>query len=320
MATRSAAAPGKTPAVAKLARPASLWSDAWRHLRHNTSAQIGILILTIMLFVAIFADVVAPFDPVTYRASRVAVRLQPCIKLGECQPDYPQYIFGLDSNGRDLFSRVVHATRVSLFIGILTVTFAIIVGTILGAISGFVGGWVDNALMRFMDVLLAFPSLLLAIALVSVLRPIILEGGLSPLIPALFAISFVAIPVYARIVRSSVLSIKEQDFVLADRALGVPRWRILFRTILPNALTPLMVQGTLGVATAILDAAALGFLGLGQQPPNPEWGVMLSDERNSIYSAPHLLIFPGLAIVLTVLAFNLLGDGLRDALDPRLNK
>jgi ABC-type dipeptide/oligopeptide/nickel transport system permease subunit len=247
------------------------------------------------------------------------VRTGPCIHLLGCPADRPEHIFGLDGNGRDLFSRVVHATRVDLFIGISTVTFGIIVGTLLGAISGYLGGWIENVIMRFMDVLLAFPSLLLAIALVAVLRPLIVNG-LSPLLPALFAIGFVSIPVYARIVRSSVLSIKEHDFVLADHALGVPRTRILFHTILPNALTPLIVQGTLGIATGILDAAALGFLGLGQPPPNPEWGTMLGTERNSVFNAPHLLIFPGLAIVITVLAFNLLGDGLRDALDPRLNR
>jgi ABC-type dipeptide/oligopeptide/nickel transport system permease subunit len=173
--------------------------------------------------------------------------------------------------------------------------------------------------MRLMDVLLAFPSLLLAIALVAVLRPLIVTG-LSPLFPALFAIGFVSIPVYARLVRSSVLAVKEQDFIAADRALGVPRTRILFHRILPNSLTPVIVAGTLGIAGAILDAAALGFLGLGQQPPYPEWGTMLGNERNSVFSAPHLLIFPGIAIMLTVLAFNLLGDGLRDALDPRLNR
>ena len=318
MSTRTTAAPGKTPAVAKLARSSSLWRDAVRHLLHNRSAQLGLIILVFMLLVAIFAPLIATHEPLQILDE--SPRTGPCIHLFGCPSDQPQHYFGLDSNSRDLFSRVVYAARVSLFIGVATVTFAIAVGTLLGAISGYVGGWVDNVIMRFMDVLLAFPSLLLAIALVSVLRPVILEGGLSPLIPALFAISFVSIPVYARIVRSSVLTIREQDFVLADRALGVPRWRILYRTILPNALTPLIVQGTLGIATGILDAAALGFLGLGQQPPEPEWGVMLSDERNSIFSAPHLLIFPGLAIVVTVLAFNLLGDGLRDALDPRLNK
>jgi ABC-type dipeptide/oligopeptide/nickel transport system permease subunit len=247
------------------------------------------------------------------------VRATPCIHLFGCPSNEPQHIFGLDGNGRDLFSRVVHATRVSLFIGVATVTFAIVVGTLIGALSGYIGGWLDNVLMRLMDVLLAFPSLLLAIALVAVLRPLIVQG-LSPLLPALFAIGFVGIPIYARIVRASVLSIRELDYVTADKALGVPARRTLFRTILPNALTPLIVQGTLGIASGILDAAALGFLGLGQQPPHPEWGTMLGVERNSVFNAPHLLIFPGLAIMVTVLAFNLLGDGLRDALDPRLNR
>ncbi|HKP52202.1 MAG TPA: ABC transporter permease [Chloroflexia bacterium] len=304
----------------KQAKPASLWRDAWRHLLRNRSAQFGLIIFSGLLIISIFAPFIATNDPINFSDPNNKVRLGPCIHWLGCPSDQPQHIFGLDGNGRDLFSRVVYGTQVSLFIGISTVTFAIVIGTLLGAVSGYLGGWVDNTVMRFMDVLLAFPSLLLAIALVAVLRPIILEGGLSPLLPALFAIGFVSIPVYARIVRSSVLSIKEQDFVLADRALGVPSSRILFRTILPNALTPLIVQGTLGIATGILDAAALGFLGLGQQPPNPEWGTMLGVERSSVFNAPHLLIFPGVAIVITVLAFNLLGDGLRDALDPRLNR
>jgi ABC-type dipeptide/oligopeptide/nickel transport system permease subunit len=296
-----------------------LWRDALRHLLRNRSAQIGLFILGVLLLTAIFAPVIAPYDPIEYRDPNNRVRTTPCIHLLGCPPQQPQHFFGLDSNGRDLFSRVIYGTRVSLFIGVATVTFAIVVGTLLGAVAGYVGGWLDNIVMRLMDVLLAFPSLLLAIALVAVLRQLIL-AGLSPLLPALFAIGIVAIPVYARIVRSSVLSIKEQDYVLADRAIGVPETRILFHTVLPNALTPLIVQGTLGIATAILDAAALGFLGLGQPPPYPEWGRMLSEERSSVFSAPHLLFFPGLAIVLTVLAFNLLGDGLRDALDPRLNR
>ena len=276
-------------------------------------------VLGFLLFVAIFAPVIATHDPIEYRDPNNRVRTPPCIHLLGCPADQPQHLFGLDSNGRDLFSRVVYGTQVSLFVGVATVTLAIVVGTFLGSVSGFFGGWVENVTMRFMDVLLAFPSLLLAIAVVSVLRPLILTG-LSPLLPALFAIGFVAIPVYARIVRSSVLSIKEQDYVLADQAIGVPPGRTLFRTVLPNALTPLMVQGTLDIASAILSAAALGFLGLGQQPPHPEWGTMLGTERNSVFNAPHLLLFPGLAIVITVLAFNLLGDGLRDALDPRLNR
>jgi peptide/nickel transport system permease protein len=264
---------------------------------------------------------IATHDPITWSDPDNKVRTPPCIHLFGCPETQPEHYFGLDGNGRDLFSRVVYGTRISLFIGIATVTFAVIAGTILGAVSGFMGGWIDNSIMRLMDVLLAFPSLLLAIALVAVLRPLILEGPrISPLLPALFAIGFVAIPVYARIVRSSVLSIKEQDFVLADRAIGVSSSRTLYRTVLPNSLTPLTVSATLGIAAAILDAAALGFLGLGQPPPQPEWGTMLGAERNSVFSAPHLLIFPGAAIVITVLAFNLLGDGIRDALDPRLNR
>jgi ABC-type dipeptide/oligopeptide/nickel transport system permease subunit len=274
--------------------------------------------LGFLLLIAIFAPAIAPHDPIDFTDPNNQVRTPPCVHLFGCPADQPEYIFGLDGNGRDLFSRVLYATQVSLFIGISTVTFAIVIGTLIGALAGYISGWFDNIIMRFMDVLLAFPSLLLAIALVAILRPVILEGGLSPLIPALFAIGFVSIPVYARIVRASVISIKEQDFVSADRALGVSSGRLLFHRILPNALTPLIVQGTLGIATGILDAAALGFLGLGQQPPYPEWGTMLGVERNSVFNAPHLLIFPGLAIMITVLSFNLLGDGLRDALDPRL--
>jgi ABC-type dipeptide/oligopeptide/nickel transport system permease subunit len=305
-------------AQAKVEAPSSLFRDVLRRLLRNRSAQAGLLILGLLLLIAIFAPVIAPHDPIDFTDPSNTVRTPPCVHLFGCPADQPEYIFGLDGNGRDLFSRVLYATQVSLFIGISTVTFAIVIGTLIGALAGYAGGWFDNIIMRFMDVLLAFPSLLLAIALVAILRPVILEGGLSPLIPALFAIGFVSIPVYARIVRASVLSIKEQDFVSADRALGVSSGRLLFHRILPNALTPLIVQGTLGIATGILDAAALGFLGLGQQPPYPEWGTMLGVERNSVFNAPHLLIFPGLAIMITVLSFNLLGDGLRDALDPRL--
>jgi ABC-type dipeptide/oligopeptide/nickel transport system permease subunit len=303
---------------AKETAPSSLTRDILMRLLRNRSAQVGLTILGLLLIVAIFAPVIATHDPLDFTDPNNQVRTPPCIHLLGCPADQPQYLFGLDSNGRDLFSRIVYASRVSLFIGLSTVTFAIVIGTLIGALSGFLGGWFDTIVMRVMDVLLAFPSLLLAIALVAIMRPLILNGNLSPLIPALFAIGFVSIPVYARIVRASVLSIKEQDFVAADRALGVSSARLLFHRILPNALTPLMVQGTLGIATGILDAAALGFLGLGQQPPYPEWGTMLGVERNSVFSAPHLLIFPGVAIMITVLAFNLLGDGLRDALDPRL--
>lgn len=223
-----------------------------------------------------------------------------------------QYIMGIDGNLRDQFSRVIYGARLSLMVGMLTVTLAVVLGTVAGAIAGFVGGWIDNAIMRVMDVMLAFPPLILAIAVVTVLGP--------GLINALLAISIVFIPAYARVARSGVLAVKEEDFVTADRALGVRPVRILFRRILPNALAPLIVQATLGIGTAILDAAALSFLGLGAQPPTPEWGAMLGAERNQIFTAPHLVFYPGIAIMITVLAFNLLGDGLRDALDPRLDR
>jgi peptide/nickel transport system permease protein len=219
---------------------------------------------------------------------------------------------GIDGNVRDEFSRVLYGAQVSLVIGFATVGFAIVLGTLLGAIAGYLGGWGDNAIMRVMDVVLAFPSLVLAIAIVTVLGP--------GLINALLAIGIVEIPAFARVARASVLSTKEQDFVTAARAIGSPGERILFRSILPHTLTPLIVQGTLGIATAILDAAALSFLGLGAQPPQAEWGSMLGAERNQVFTAPHLVFFPGLAIMVTVLAFNLLGDGLRDALDPRTRK
>jgi len=301
-----------------ITKPTSLWRETLRRLLHNRSGQIGLMILGFLLVIAIGAPLIATHDPIDFTDPTNTVRTPPCIHLLGCPADQPQYLFGLDGNGRDLFSRVVYATQVSLFIGLSTVTFGIVIGTLIGALSAYAGGWFDNVVMRMMDVLLAFPSLLLAIALVAILRPIILAGGMSPLLPALFAIGFVSIPLYARITRSSVISIKEQDFVSADRALGASSKRLLFHRILPNSLTPLLVAGTLGIATGILDAAALGFLGLGQQPPFPEWGTMLGTERSSVFNAPHLLIFPGIAIMLTVLAFNLVGDGLRDALDPRL--
>jgi peptide/nickel transport system permease protein len=296
------------------------WREIGRRLWRSRSARIGIIFIVMEFLVAVIGPFLEPYDPIAYRDPTNQVRTPPCIHLLGCPADQPEHIFGLDGNGRDLFSRIVDAARVSLFIGVFTVTFAIVAGTIIGALSGFTGGWVDNVLMRFMDVLLAFPSLLLSIALVAILRVLIVQGSFSPLFPALFAIAFVSIPVYARIVRASVLQVREQDFVYADRALGASQWRLLTHRILPNSLTPLLVSGTLGVATAILDAAALGFLGLGQQPPYPEWGTMLGVERNSVFSAPHLLLFPGIAIMITVLAFNLVGDGLRDALDPRLNR
>jgi peptide/nickel transport system permease protein len=293
-------------------RSSSLFQLTVRRIFRQRSAIIGGSILFFLIFVAIFAPLLAPFDPnfVLIGHEDVRRRTDPCIHLLGCPEDQPQHILGTDGNVRDVFSRVIFGTRVSLFIGFSTVGFAIIIGTLLGSLGGFLGGWVDNLIMRVMDVLLAFPSLLLAIAIVSVLG-----RGLQN---ALLAIAIVSIPVYARVVRASVLSVKEQAYVSASRALGGGSMHILFRRVLPNAMPPLIVQGTLGIATAILDAAALSFLGLGAQPPMAEWGTMLGSERNQVFTAPHLVFFPGLAIMITVLAFNLLGDGLRDAIDPRL--
>jgi peptide/nickel transport system permease protein len=292
----------------------SLWRLTLRRIFRQRSAKIGGIILIFLLFVAIFAPVLAPFDPeqVLIGVEDVKKRESPCIHLLGCPEDRPQHIMGTDGNVRDVYSRVIYGSRVSLFIGFSTVGFAIIVGTVLGLLSGYFGGWSENVIMRSMDVLLAFPSLLLAIAIVSVLGP-----GLQN---ALLAIAIVSIPIYARVVRASVLSVKQQEFVSASRALGASDTRIMFVRILPNAFPPLVVQGTLGIAAAILSAAALSFLGLGAQPPTPEWGTMLGSERNQVFTAPHLVFIPGVAIMITVLAFNLLGDGLRDALDPRLSQ
>lgn len=292
----------------------SLWRLTSRRILRQRSAKIGGIILLFLLFVAIFAPVLAPFDPeqVLIGVEDVKKRESPCIHLLGCPEDQPQHIMGTDGNVRDVFSRIIFGTRVSLFIGFSTVGFAIIVGTVLGLLSGYFGGWSENVIMRSMDVLLAFPSLLLAIAIVSVLGP-----GLQN---ALLAIAIVSIPIYARVVRASVLSVKQQEFVAASKALGASDTRIMFVRILPNAFPPLVVQGTLGIAAAILSAAALSFLGLGAQPPTPEWGTMLGSERNQVFTAPHLVFIPGVAIMITVLAFNLLGDGLRDALDPRLSQ
>ena len=290
----------------------SLWITTRRRLFKRKSAVAGMILLGILIFIAIFAEVIAPYSPyqVLIGVEPVKMRQAPCIHLFGCPQDQPQHILGIDGNVRDEFSRLLFGARYSLYVGFSTVTFAIIIGVTLGALSGYLGGWVDNVIMRVMDVLLAFPSLLLAIAIVTILGP--------KLENALLAIGIVSIPAYARVTRASVLSVRELDFVSASKALGGSMPYILFGRILPNALTPLIVQGTLGIATAILDAAALSFLGLGAQPPTPEWGTMLGSERNQVFTAPPLVFFPGIAIMITVLSFNLLGDGLRDALDPRL--
>jgi ABC-type dipeptide/oligopeptide/nickel transport system permease subunit len=297
------------------ARPASqnLVLEALRNLLHNRSAIAGLFIIGFMILIAIFAPQAATHDPILSmigqpgETGRLPAKA-PCMAIFGCRE--AQHVLGLDLNARDLYSRIIYATRTSLTVGFLSITTAVIMGTLVGLIAGYAGGWIDNLIMRILDVVLAFPGLLLAITIVTIRGP-----GLEN---ALFAIAIVSVPVYARLIRASVLSAKEMEYVTAVRSIGAPPMRILFMHIFPNTWTPIIVQGTLGIGTAVLDAAALSFLGLGAQPPTPEWGQMLSEARNYVFTAPHLVFYPGIAIMMTVLGFNLLGDGLRDALDPQL--
>ena len=278
--------------------PGAGWGGLfWKRLLKNRLAAAGGVLLLGFLLLAIAAPLAAPHDPY---AQNLYERLQP--------PSLA-HPFGTDDFGRDVLSRVIHGARISLRIGVAAVLIALVLGVPIGLVSGYWGGALDQVLMRAMDLMLAFPSILLAIAIVAILGP-----GLEN---AMLAVGIVAVPQYARLVRASALSVRGQDYVQAVRALGAGDFHILFFSVLPNCLTPLIVQSTLGLATAILDAAGLSFLGLGAQPPAPEWGAMLTGGRELVLRAPWVLTFPGVAIFLTVLAFNLLGDGLRDALDPR---
>ena len=302
-------------AMALPPQAASLRRDTVRNILRQRTAIIGFCILGFLVFVALSADIISPYPPNTSMLDLGQPGTRgspPCIHLLGCPEDQPQHIMGLDSNLRDTFSRVMHGSRVSLVIGIATVGLAIVIGTAIGAVAGYLSGTTDNILMRLMDVVLSFPSLILAIAIVTVLG--------TGLTNALMAIAIVSIPIYARVMRASVLSVRETDFVTASKALGEGSAGILWRRILPNSMTPLIVQGTLGIGGAILEVAALSFVGLGAQPPTAEWGSMIAQDRNLFFSAPHLIFFPGVAITLSVLAFNLIGDGMRDALDPRLNR
>jgi ABC-type dipeptide/oligopeptide/nickel transport system permease subunit len=297
-----------------LRSPTTLWKTALGRLFRRKTGIVGMILVGFMLFLAIAAPLIAPHDPLNVLIGKedgVRKRSAPCIHMFGCDTAKPQHILGVDGNVRDLLSRIIYGARVSLSIGFTTVAFAVTFGVILGAIAGYWGGWLDNIIMRVMDVILGFPSLLLAIAIVAVLGPGIRN--------ALLAIAIVTLPAYARVMRASVLTIKELDYIAASKVVGSSKLRILLLRVLPNALTPIVVLSTLGIAGAILDAAGLSFLGLGAQPPTPEWGSMLGSERNQVFSAPHLVFFPGFAIMITVLGFNLLGDGMRDALDPRLN-
>ena len=287
----------------QLEAPSGLWSDAWRRLVRNPAAIIGFVLVALFVLTAIFAPLIAPYDPRDGDPNRLE---------GSCCPGPSlDHWFGLDQQGRDEFSRVVYGARFSLLIGVVSVSVGVTFGLILGSISGYLGGIADTLIMRLMDIMLSIPGLLMAIGIAALLGP----GLLSIMI----AIGVVNIPIFARLLRGSVLGQKGNDFVLAARAVGVPRRTILFSHILPNAISPVIVAGTLALATAIIDAAGLGFLGLGPQDPStPEWGTMLTDTVRYLQTAPHLAVIPGIAIVVSVLGFNLIGDGLREALDPKL--
>ena len=280
----------------------SQWVEVWRRLKRNKMAVLGLIILIILVLLAVFADVIANYDNVVIKQN-LAHRLQ--------GPSAAHWI-GTDEFGRDIFARLVHGTRVSLQVGIVAVGISIVIGGILGAVAGYYGGKLDNTIMRIMDIFLAVPSILLAIAIVSALGPSIIN--------LMLAISISSVPSYARIVRASVLSIRDQEFIEAAKAIGASNTRIIFRHIIPNSLAPVIVQATLGVASAILSTAGLSFIGLGIQPPAPEWGSMLSGGRQYLRYAWWVTTFPGVAIMITILSLNLLGDGLRDALDPRLKQ
>ncbi len=280
-----------------------LWVDAWTRLRTNPGAIAGAVLVASFIVIAIFAPLIAPHDPTAVDILAVGTSC--------CPGPSAHHWLGIDQLGRDEFSRVLYGARYSLVIGVVAVSTGLSIGLLLGSIAGYVGGLIDSLIMRLMDIMLAIPGLLLAIGLVAMLGP-----GLWQI---MIAVGVTNVPIFARLLRGSVLAQREQDFVLAARAVGVRRRQILFSHILPNAVAPVIVQGTLAMATAIIDVAGLGFLGLGPQDPGtPEWGTMLTQVDRYLQSAPFLAFGPGVAIVLSVLGFNLIGDGLREALDPKL--
>jgi dipeptide transport system permease protein len=296
-----------TPAVAApTATPPHPLREFWGYFRANTGAVIGLTVIVFVLGVAALADVVAPHSPFV---TNNAAFLKPPFWQEGGSLTYP---LGTDAIGRDILSRLIYGARLSLAIGIAVVALSILVGTGLGLVAGFFGGVVDIAVMRVMDIILTLPSLLLAIVIVAILGP--------GLMNAMLAVAVVVLPHYVRTARAAVLAEVSKDYVTAARVSGAGTLRLMFKEVLPNCAAPLIVQASLGISTAILDAAALGFLGLGAQPPAPEWGTMLADAREFVLRAWWVVTFPGLIILVTVLAFNLLGDGLRDALDPKLKR
>lgn len=280
--------------------------EFWSYFSENRGAVIGLFFFIAVVFVATFADFIAPHLP--NQQFRDALLQPPFWQSGG---DF-RFLLGTDAIGRDMLSRLIHGSRYSLFIGCIVVSISLVIGVILGLIAGFFRGWVDTLIMRIMDVVLAFPSLLLALVLVAILGP--------SLINAMVAIAIVQQPHYVRLTRAAVMTEMTKDYVTAARVIGVKSLRLMFITVLPNCMAPLIVQAALSFSTAILDAAALGFLGMGAQPPTPEWGTMLAEAREFILRAWWVVTFPGIAILTTVLAINLMGDGLRDALDPKLKR
>ncbi|MCM3763206.1 ABC transporter permease subunit [Alkalihalobacillus oceani] len=274
------------------------WKNFFTKLRKNKAAMVGGLLILFFLVVAIIGPFLTPYEPNTPDY------------VNKLAPPSSDHWFGTDHHGRDIFTRIIHGMSLTLYVGVVSVLIGAVIGVLLGIISGYYGKRVDAFIMRCMDVLLAFPGILLALAIVSVLG-----GSLNNVI---IAVGIFSIPVFARIVRGSTLAVRKLEYIDAVKALGASDARIIFRHILPNVTSPLIVQATLSIATSILTASGLSFLGLGAQPPTPEWGAMLSDGRNFMWDAPHVAFFPGIAIVIVVLAFNIFGDGLRDALDPKM--
>lgn len=281
-------------------------TDFWFYFRQNRGAVVGLWIFLGLVLLALFAQVLAPHDPT--QQYRDALLVPPAWQEG----GRSDFLLGTDAVGRDMLSRLIYGAQYSLFIGIVVVSIALAGGIVIGLLAGFFGGWVDTVIMRVMDVILAFPSLLLALVLVAVLGP-----GLTN---AMIAIAIVYQPHFARLTRAAVMGEKEREYVIAARVAGAGTMRLMFRTILPNCLAPLIVQATLSFSSAVLDSAALGFLGMGAQPPASEWGTMLAEAREFILRAWWVVTLPGLAILISVLAINLMGDGLRDALDPKLKR
>ncbi|MBD8522901.1 nickel transporter permease [Lysinibacillus sp. FSL R7-0073] len=274
------------------------WLEGWRSFKKSKVSLVGAGIVIFFVLLAVIGPFIAP----------QGINEQDLTK--RLLAPSSNHWFGTDDFGRDIFSRIIHGARISLWVGFFSVILSVIIGSLLGIIAGYYGKWIDTIISRIFDIMLAFPSMLLAIAVVSVLGPSLQN--------ALIAIAIINVPNFGRLIRSKVLSVKEEEYIVAAKAIGMRDSRILFSHILPNSITPIIVQGTLAIATAIIEAAALGFLGLGAQAPAPEWGKMLADARKFLLNAPWTMIFPGIAIMLTVLGFNLMGDGLRDALDPKM--